>query len=78
MINFVFSGEFHFLQLPLINTGDFFWETPSDALELKFGEPSQAEPSWKFGEPNRAKLAAFKKQAEYELDFFRNREVLLT
>ena len=39
----------------------------SDALELKFGEPS-----WKFSEPNRAELAAFEKQAEYELDFFEN------
>jgi hypothetical protein len=31
---------------------------------------SRAEPSWKFAEPIRAELAAFKKRAEYELDFF--------
>ena len=53
-------------------------EKSSDALELKFGEPSRAEPSraepsWKFSEPSRAKLAAFEKRAEYELDFFRKR-----
>ena len=48
-------------------------EIASDALELKIGEPSRAEPSWKFSEPNRAELAAFEKRAEYELDFFRKR-----
>ena len=39
-----------------------------DALELKFGEPSRAG-----NLASRAELDDFKKRAEYELDFFRNR-----